>query len=40
MHIILTGAVIDAEQAERDGLVVKVVPADKVSNTLLSCAYA
>ena len=30
MHLILTGATIDAQQAERDGLVAKVVPVDKV----------
>ena len=31
MHMILTGAMIDAQQAERDGLVCKVVPAAQVS---------
>ncbi len=31
MHLVLTGAMIDAQQAERDGLVAKVVPVDKVS---------
>ncbi|KAH9096957.1 hypothetical protein Ae201684P_011691 [Aphanomyces euteiches] len=29
MHLVLTGDMIDAHQAERDGLVAKVVPADK-----------
>lgn len=30
MHLVLTGEMIDAEQAERDGLVCKVVPKDKL----------
>lgn len=34
MEMVLTGNMIDAKQAERDGLVCRVVPSDK----LLSCA--
>ena len=33
MHLILTGAQLDAQQAERDGLVCKVVPYAQVRMT-------
>lgn len=32
MELVLTGATIDAVQAERDGLVCRVVPNEKVHN--------
>ncbi|ETV93921.1 hypothetical protein H310_12264 [Aphanomyces invadans] len=38
MHMILTGGMIDALQAERDGLVAKVVPADKLLEEALAVA--
>ncbi|RHY31851.1 hypothetical protein DYB32_003105, partial [Aphanomyces invadans] len=38
MHMILTGDMIDALQAERDGLVAKVVPADKLLEEALAVA--
>ncbi|KAF0690172.1 Aste57867_18422 [Aphanomyces stellatus] len=38
MHLILTGDMIDAHQAERDGLVAKVVPADKLLEEALAVA--
>ncbi|RQM28339.1 hypothetical protein B5M09_007488 [Aphanomyces astaci] len=38
MHLILTGDLIDAHQAERDGLVAKVVPADNLLDEALAVA--
>jgi enoyl-CoA hydratase/carnithine racemase len=38
MEMILTGNMIDAVQAERDGLVCKVVPADKLIEVSLEMA--
>ncbi|KAG9402667.1 putative enoyl-CoA hydratase, mitochondrial [Aphanomyces cochlioides] len=38
MHLVLTGDMIDAHQAERDGLVAKVVPADKLLEETLAIA--
>ncbi|KAF0690169.1 Aste57867_18419 [Aphanomyces stellatus] len=38
MHLVLTGDMIDAHQAERDGLVAKVVPADKLLEEALAVA--
>lgn len=35
MEMVLTGNMIDAHQAERDGLVCKVVPNDKLQSTAL-----
>ena len=38
MELVLTGRMIDAAQAERDGLVCKVVPNDKLLDTALEMA--
>jgi enoyl-CoA hydratase len=38
MELILTGSMIDAHQAERDGLVSKVVPVDKLQETAFAMA--
>lgn len=38
MEMILTGSTIDAHQAERDGLVSKVVPTDKLLETTFAMA--
>eukprot|EP01039_Chlorochromonas_danica_P002671 gene2671-2916_t len=38
MEMILTGSMIDAHQAERDGLVSKVVPVDKLLDTAIGIA--
>ena len=39
MEMILTGNMIDANQAERDGLVAKVVPKEQVSFLFYSLSY-
>lgn len=38
MEMVLTGSMIDAQQAERDGLVSRVVPADKTVEVALEVA--
>lgn len=38
MEMVLTGSMIDAQQAERDGLVSRVVPADKTVQVALEVA--
>ncbi len=39
MEMVLTGNMINAQQAERDGLVARVVPDDNVSCYIVSCYY-
>ncbi len=40
MDLVLTGRMMDAQEAERSGLVARVVPADKLLETALSAAEA
>ena len=40
MEMVLTGSMIKAEQAERDGLVARVVPNDKVINCILCFIFS